>query len=251
MTQRLLVVRVRPFRLAVLVNRVAETNDLLLGIELLSKVWGGRFGQILAVDAEACDELTAFRLGESRPEIVYGIGLNDEKWDAFVQRTCQPRVYDRVRAEFVKNIRRVHPQNHLDDHYRVDDALIHLMRTRDTRRGRHRRLRLVTAEPSGPWPLLCGAVFGMHHPTLLEEYRDEVTAFTANTGTAFVALAAEFVAERQQSWVDVTGHELNPFVSGWGHGIFRPPWSSSATRSPTWRCSGTSARRVTPTARLG
>lgn len=217
MPQHLLEVRVRPFRIAVLVNRAADPKDLLLGFELLSKVWGGRFGQVLAVDPETCDDLTAFRLGESRPEFVYGIGLNDEKWAAFTQQACQPRAYDRVRVEFVKNIRQAHPQNYLHDHYRVDHALIHLMRTRDTRPGRHRRVRLVSAEPTGLWPLLGGAVFGVHHPTLREEYRDEVTAFTANTATAFVALATEFVKECQQSWLDVTGHELNPHLSGSGY----------------------------------
>lgn len=216
MGQRLLEVRVRPFRIAVLVNWVADAKDLLLGFELLSKVWGGRFGQVLAVDPESCDDLTAFRLGESRPELVYGIGLNDDKWGPFVLNACQPRKYSRLHPEFVTNILQAHPQNYVRDHYRVDHAVIHLMKTRDTRPGRHRRLRLVSTEPTGLWPLLGGAVFGVHHPQLSEEYRDEVTAFSANTATAFVALATEFVKECQQSWLDVTGHELNPLHSGCG-----------------------------------
>jgi DNA-directed RNA polymerase subunit RPC12/RpoP len=220
MLQRLLEVRVRPFRIAILVNRAADAKDLLLGFELLSKVWGGRFGQVLAVDPETCDELTAFRLGESRPELVYGVGLNDEKWAEFTLKACQPRKYSRLNPEFVTNIRQADPQNYLYGHYYVDHALIHLMRMRDTRPGRYRRLRLVTAEQPGMWQLLCGAVFGVHHPTVSEEYRDEVTAFTANSATAFVALATEFVKEWQQSWLDVTGHKLNInlFQSG-----FLPP----------------------------
>lgn len=213
MSQRLLEVRVRPFRIAVLVSRTAEAKDLLLGIELLSKVWGGRFGQMLAVDPENCDDLTEFRLRESRPEFVYWIGLNDSKWSEAVQVACQPRGYGRLRPEFVNGIN----QSHAEDYYLTDHALIHLMRTRDARPGRHRHLRLITAEPNEPWPLLCGAMFGVHHSRLSEEYRDEVTPFTANTGTAFVTLATEFVIECQQSWLDVTGHELNPFVPGWGH----------------------------------
>jgi hypothetical protein len=234
--QTLLEVRVRPFRIAVLVNRASDTKDFLLGFELLSKVWGGRFGQVLAVDPETCDDLTAFRLGESRPEFVYGIGLNDEKWSEAIQVACQPRGYGGLRTEFVKGIKQSHPE----DYYLTDHALIHLMRTRDARPGRHRRLRLVSTEPTGLWPLLGGAVFGVHNPTLREEYRDEVTAFTANTATAFVALATEFVKECQQSWLDVTGHELNPYLSGSGYlwlGVtgheLNPYLSGSGYLSPT------------------
>ena len=91
MSQHLLEVRVRPFRTTVLVNCQARESDLLLGFELLSKVWGGRFGQVLSVDSDTCDELTIFRLSESRPEFVYGIGLNDKKWNEAVRLACQPR----------------------------------------------------------------------------------------------------------------------------------------------------------------
>ena len=47
-----------------------------------------------------------------------------------------------------------------------------------------------------------------------------MTAFTSNTATAFVNLAIEFVKECKQSWLDVTGHELNPLI--YESGILSP-----------------------------
>src|SRR5689334_21673643 len=138
MAQRLLNVRVRPARVTVLINRDAQDEDLLVAIEFFSKLWGGRFSQLLAVDPQACDDLTRFRLGSSRPEFVYGIGLDDQPWASAVRQACQPRGYGRLRPEFVRGIK----QTHVEDYYLVDHALIHLFRTREQYKGRKQTLRL-------------------------------------------------------------------------------------------------------------
>jgi hypothetical protein len=215
MPQHMLEIRVRPFRIALLVNKAADEKELLLAFELLSKIWGGRFGQVLPVDPEICDDLTAFRLGASRPEFVYGIGINDAKWSQAVHLACQPRKYSRLFPQFVKNFRLADPQNYLGDHYSVDHALIHLIRTRDPRPEWHRRIRLVSAE-SAFWSVFCGAMYGVHHQNLLTDYRDESTCFASKSACDFIALAAEFTKDYQQSWLDVTGHKLSTLHSGCG-----------------------------------
>jgi hypothetical protein len=248
MGQRLLNVRLRPARVSVLISREAQDPDLLLAFEFFSKLWGGRFGQLLAVDPQACDDLTRFRLRCSRPEFVYGIGLDDQHWASAVRQACQPRGYGRLRQEFVRGIKQTHPE----DYYLVDHALIHLFRTRDQYKGHKQTLRLVTPEAASPLATFCAAAFGVHHQNLRKDYFDEDTAFSGTTTDAFVELATEFVKESQQSWLDVTGHALNPRIeSGWGPGQLCPTvvlvghrvldlgmyWNlrlASDTTSPAW-----------------
>jgi hypothetical protein len=59
----------------------------------------------------------------------------------------------------------------------------------------------------------CAAMFGIHHPALRTECYDEATSFTANTTLGFIDLATEFLQKWQQSWLHVTGHELNLRIS--------------------------------------
>jgi hypothetical protein len=205
MAQRLVNVRVRPARVVVLINKDAGQKELLLALEFFSRIWGGRFGQLLAVDANSCDALTAFRLGQSRPEFVYGIGLDDEHWRKAISQACQPRGYGKLQPDFVRNIKRSYP----DEHYPVDYPLIHLFQTRD-QKGRKQTLRLVSTDESSAMAAYCAATFGIHQPNLRKEFFDESVTFSENTAESFIDLATEFVKEWKQSWLDVTGHELNP-----------------------------------------
>lgn len=210
MAQRILNVRVRPPRVTVLLNRSStEEKDLLLAIEFFSKIWGGRFGQLLAVDPDACDDLTRFRLGAGRPEFVYGIGLNHGHWAKAVHDVCQPRGYGELRADFVRGLN----SHHHEDYYLVDHALLHLSQKRARPTSRKQTMRLVSTDDASRWGAYCGAMFGLHHPKLRQDLFDEETTFTANTAVAFIGLATEFVKQWQQSWLDVTGHELNPHIS--------------------------------------
>src|SRR4051812_9665685 len=113
MAQRLLNVRVRPPRVAILINRDANDVDLLLAYEFFSKIWGGRFGQLFPVDPKASDPLTEFRLAESRPEFVYGIGIDDDHWGLVARRSCQPRAYGNLQPEFVKRIKEHHFEEYI------------------------------------------------------------------------------------------------------------------------------------------
>jgi hypothetical protein len=212
MSRRILNVRVRPARVVGLITRRAEEKDLLLAFEFFSKIWGGRFSQLLTVDPKLSDGLTLFRLGASRPEFVYGIGIDNDHWSSAVNRACQPRGYGSLQQEFVRGLK----QARFEDYYLVDHALIHLFQTRDQRKSRKRSLRLVTPEESSKFAVYCAAVFGVHHQNLRNEYFDENNPFKGETTSAFLDLSTEFVRGWCQSWLDVTGHELSPHISGAG-----------------------------------
>ncbi len=212
MGQRLLNVRVRPARITILINRNAADPDLFLAFEFFSKHWGGRFYQIIPVEKSTCDDLTSYRLACTRPDFVYGIGLDDQYWLTATHKACQRRGYGPLQPELVHNIREHHPEEHCP----VDLPLVHLFRTRE-RRGRHKRaLRLVTPDSLCPFSTYCVALFGVHHQNLHKEFFDQETKFSAMTPTALIELATEFVREWQQSWLDMTGHGLHGGLIGWG-----------------------------------
>jgi hypothetical protein len=256
MGQRLLNVRVRPARVAVLINRDAPEADLLLAFEFFSKIWGGRFGQLLAVDARSSDPLTRFRLGNSRPDFVYGIGLDDEHWSKAAHEACQPRTYYPLRPDFFESI-----DFGLEKHRPVDDALIQLFRDRDPRASRQRLLQVVTPTDSSALRAYCAAVFGIHYPRLREDYRDEDTWFTSDSAAEFVKLAAEFVRLWRYSWLDVGGYKLS--INIWESGLLEPTivlvsslvpdlalfWNlrtASETTRPAWAIPFLCTRRPTP-----
>jgi hypothetical protein len=56
-------------------------------------------------------------------------------------------------------------------------------------------------------------VFGVHIEGVRDELYDELTCFEADTASALVELATEFIKKWQRSWLDVTGHELSPRFS--------------------------------------
>ena len=75
MSQQLLTLRVRPARVAVLISKSSTPDDFVLVIRFLSQIWGGRFNPILSASADQPDRLTEFRLGENRPDFVFGLNL--------------------------------------------------------------------------------------------------------------------------------------------------------------------------------
>jgi hypothetical protein len=52
-------------------------------------------------------------------------------------------------------------------------------------------------------------MFGVHHEGLRPGLFDRKDSFAGTEIAEFVGLAAEYVKESQQSWLDVTGHKLN------------------------------------------
>jgi len=215
MPKHLLNVRVRPQRVVLLINRNAAVKELQLGFEFFSKIWGGRFGQILAVDPQNSDPLTEYRLANSRPEFVYGIDIDDEVWNQAAMQACQPRRYSRLQPEFVARIN----EPHIENFYLADHALLHLQRVRENNLRHSRDLHLVSSDNDSSVNVFCSAMFGKHHVGLRKELFNRDIAIPAAAATIeLIRLAAEFAKNGDLSWLDVTGHQLNPKIisSGWG-----------------------------------
>jgi DNA-directed RNA polymerase subunit RPC12/RpoP len=99
-----------------------------------------------------------------------------------------------------------------------------MAQTRDQTKGHKRDLRLVRIDESSPFVGYCAAMFGTPHQGLRPEFFQQEVQFNG-TLIDLISLAIEIVKEWQQTWLDVTGHELNPSIGGW--------WWSWAEWPPT------------------
>jgi hypothetical protein len=216
MAERLIRVRVRPARVVVLIDRVSGAEDLQLVIEFYSRIWGGRYSQILPVNATAPDALTILRLELLRPEYVYGVGIDVDSWSKTVRSACQPRGFGQLRAEFVKNPRQFHVENHI----LADRPLLACAHLQNRRIGEPRLLKLVSCDPSSTWSLYCAAAYGIHYSNLLQEFFHEDIFFGENNAADFLRLSTRFAENAHYCWLDVISNGLHIDSSGPG---IRPP----------------------------
>jgi hypothetical protein len=75
MGQAIVRARVRPARVAVLINRQGTPTDFVLAVRFLSRLWGGMYAPIIPANPSPPDALAEFRLLTGRPDYVYSIGL--------------------------------------------------------------------------------------------------------------------------------------------------------------------------------
>lgn len=126
MKQLLMTLRIRPARVAVLVNRLATPTEFVRVIRFLSQIWGGRYSTVLAVDQESADPLSKFRLDVLRPDFVFGVGIDDGQCEA-----CQPRRYCSLRPDIADNVRRAQHEAFIHG----DRAVIAMFNARNQRSG--------------------------------------------------------------------------------------------------------------------
>ena len=126
MKQLLMTLRIRPARVAVLVNRLATPTEFVRVIRFLSQIWGGRYSTVLAVDQESADPLSKFRLDVLRPDFVFGVGIDDGQCEA-----CQPRQYCSLRPDIADNVRRAQHEAFIHG----DRAVIAMFNARNQRSG--------------------------------------------------------------------------------------------------------------------
>src|ERR1700730_16489221 len=124
MTRRILNVRVRPFRVAVLLSRNACEEDVLLSLKFLSSLWGGRYCQLLAAEPDGDDPVTCFRLSQSRPDLVYGVGIDHGAWSDRVREACQPRGYGRLESMYIEKL-----HDSIEQHVTAAHVIHHLRRS--------------------------------------------------------------------------------------------------------------------------
>lgn len=199
--------RVRPVRIVVLINSSADSADLLRAMRFLSQLWGGRYSLILPVDADTPDPLTKFRLGYWRPDCVYGMGIALEQWDSVVNEACQPRQFCSLDPEVAENIRKEVQAGFIHG----DHAVHAMFKARHGRSRFDRPLTVVSADRTASLAPFCAAMFGVHPPSLREDYRDETREADSDDVVAFVDLCTEFCTNNWQTWLDANSFGLSSY----------------------------------------
>jgi hypothetical protein len=204
MRQRILSVRVRPFRVAVLLGKNASQDDVLLSLKFLSSLWGGRYCLLLAAEPDGNDPLTCFRLSQSRPDLVYGVGIDHEAWSERVRNACQPRGYGPLESKYVENL-----HDSIEEHLTAAHVVHQLMRTPVVAGRLERTLRIIGCDPRSPFRPFVAALFGMHYENLGSAIPNEGGWFP-ETGTVsdLIALHTDVTSNYHRTWLDLGSQGL-------------------------------------------
>jgi hypothetical protein len=209
MSPTLVRARVRPARVAVLVNRHGKQSDLVLALRFLSRLWGGMYAPIFPTNPLPPDALTEFRLSEARPDFVYGIGLDREAWMPHIQDCCQPRCF-RLLDEGV--LSQLYSDN-LEEHITDRDYLNYRFRQPDDG-GRKRTTSLNFWDEDSRLFLYAAALFGIPYevvrnpfaPVVYERYPGDLE----NSGDpeALISAHTRIIQNYEQSWVELASEGL-------------------------------------------
>jgi len=204
MTQRILSVRVRPFRVAVLLAKNASQDDVLLSLKFLSSLWGGRYCQLLAAEPGGDDPLTCFRLSQSRPDLVYGIGIDHAAWHERAREACQPRGFGPLESKYVENL-----HDSTEEHVTAAHVIHHLRRTPFVAGRPERTLRIFDCDPKSPLRPFVAAIFGMHYENLGSAIPNAGGWFP-ETGSPsdLIALHTDVTSKYHRTWLDLASHGL-------------------------------------------
>ena len=195
-----------------LVPKDATNDEFLLALRFLSRIWGGRYSPILCVDRKTPDPLTLFRLGESRPDFIFGVNLELENWHNSIFESSQPRGFGPLTKEYVDNLGRE------DDVEFI--TLGHVIRDiRDDPASQalnNRTLRLFSAEGNTAIESLAGAAFGIAYRRLGDDLPANKTIFESSASFhAFLEASITFVENFEQAWLDLGCHRLST-IQGYG-----------------------------------
>ena len=102
-------VRVRPQRIVILIDRNASTGKYLLSVDLLSRIWGGRYCPIIPVDKQNVTPEALEKLARIRPDGVLLAGVDKKKWSSIVEESCQPRFCTSLNKKLIENLYIVNP----------------------------------------------------------------------------------------------------------------------------------------------
>ena len=98
------IVRIRPQKVVILVNNNIGHKELLLAVDFLSRIWGGKYCSILVVNSSGNIKYVQRNLISIRPDIVLCFGLDFSKWSKIIENNCQPRGTGILNGDYVKQL---------------------------------------------------------------------------------------------------------------------------------------------------
>ncbi len=205
-------VRTGPQTVAILLSRSGDRSNLSLAIRFLSRLWGGRYGQLLPVDGSVPDDATLRQLALSRPDFVYGADIDFAIWEPCIRESCQPRGIGPLRKEFVNSI------NVGIEDFATDRDLIRYVRESDARASstRVRKNFFVTISRQNPLAEYRDAVFGDSPSHVHQDFlqHSETKLGPEATFEDILELHTGIAQRAGRTWLDVANHGLSVAVNG-------------------------------------
>ena len=207
MRQTIIRARVRPARVAVLINRQGTQEQFVLAVRFLSRLWGGMYAPIFPAEPSPPDTLTEFRLSTARPDYVYNIGLDGNAWTPRIQDACQPRGYRPLDEGFLKQLYEDHNELHLTDRH-----LLNYLFRRQYQCSAKRVTRLIFWDEQSDLFPFAAALFVISYRLRPNPYAP--VEYDGDWGDQLDPLSlirahTAIVQKYEQCWMELTSQELN------------------------------------------
>ena len=85
--------RVRPYKIGVLIPWEATKQESLLAISFLSRIWGGRYCPIIPIASSGDNQIAKSWLLKLRPDVIVAINVDHEYWIKACKEMTQPYAY--------------------------------------------------------------------------------------------------------------------------------------------------------------
>jgi hypothetical protein len=203
-----LLVRIRPQRIAVLVEEHIDRKQILSLIAFLSRIWGGRYSNIVVV-TKRDNGLSAKRcLSSIRPEVILGVGIDGKEWARTSQRICQPRAFAilNLHNQQIKEFMRVNFEGLI-----WADNIV-WAEIRESPEMKRENLRLLKMQDDFPWSIFMAASFGLVPENKAAEYAEDLNADVQEIDSdSDMSLYLQTCTEmsKKWSWLDFANYRLD------------------------------------------
>jgi len=206
--QSQMLIRVRPQRIAVLVDEHINRKQVLSLIAFLSRIWGGRYSNIFVV-SKRDNGLSAKRfLSVTRPEVILGVGIDRKKWAKTTQQICQPRAFTilNLHNQQIKEFMRLNFMGLI-----WADSIV-WAEIRESPEMKRENLRLLKMQGDFHWSVFMAASFGLVPENKIAEYAEDLKADLQELDSnSDISLYLQTCTEmsKKWSWLDFTNYRLD------------------------------------------
>ncbi|MCG7851870.1 MAG: hypothetical protein MIO92_05055 [Methanosarcinaceae archaeon] len=206
--QRQILIRIRPQRLAVLVDEHINREQIFSLIAFLSRIWGGRYSYILVVSEKDKGVNAKRLLSAIRPEVIFGVDIDRKKWAKTTHEISQPRSFSILNL----NSQQIREFMRLNFEALIWADNIVWAEIRESPEMKRENLRLLKIQDNFHWSIFMAASFGLVPENKVAEYAEDLKAdFQEFESSSDISLYLKTCTEmsKKWSWLDFANYRLN------------------------------------------
>jgi len=205
-----LLVRIRPQRIAILVEGHINNDQILSLLAFLSRIWGGRYSYIIVVKEEDAGLSAKRSLSAIRPELVLGVGVDANEWAKISLELCQPRAFtildlqdSRLKEFITHNLKGI-----------IWTEYVVWAEIRESPEMQRRNLRLLKIKADFSLSSFMAASFGLVPDSKVDEYAKDLNSDVSEiTGESDMSVYLRTCTEmvKKWSWLDFANSRLDRY----------------------------------------